>query len=333
MVREDDNPVVVCAADDAFAMPLAVMVRSVTENLAAAARINLTVLDAGITPANKEKILASWDSQRVAATFLSPETSALRHAKVWGHVNIVSYYRLLIPELMPPEVVKVIYLDCDLLVLADLTRLWREPLGDSYVLAAQDSAGPYMNARVALSNYERCRPYLVETVPLRSYEKLGIPPGARYFNAGVLVMNLRRWREDDITGRALAYLRDYRQLVLWWDQDALNATLAGGWGELDLRWNQTSHLHDYPSWDASPFEEERYRRALAEPWVVHFAAPWKPWHFGCPHPCRDLFFHYLDRTAWRGWRPGRSVRDLRRGVGRLLGRLKRAVQRRFAKES
>jgi len=94
----------------------------------------------------------------------------------------------------------------------------------------------------------------------------------------------------------------------WWDQYALNVVLAGRWGALDARWNQGANVFAYPTWSQSPFDREAYKQLRDDPYIVHFTTRYKPWLLSCLHPRRKQFFEVVDRTAWAGWRPWRTMR-------------------------
>ncbi len=187
------DPIVVLAADDGFAMPLAVTVRSALDNLAPDRRLRIYILDGGIADATKDRLLRSWPEGRYQITWLKVDDAALAGSPISGHVNLVSYYRILIPRLLPRDVQRAIYLDADLIIRADLSRLWDHDLSGRLCLAAQDCAAPYLDAPVALANYERCEPYLGSPRPIPNYQELGLSPCAAYFNAGVLLIDVDAW--------------------------------------------------------------------------------------------------------------------------------------------
>jgi lipopolysaccharide biosynthesis glycosyltransferase/glycosyltransferase involved in cell wall biosynthesis len=298
-----DTLVLVAAADDNFVMPLAAMMKSVLCNLAAERRIVLYIIDGGIHAENKTLLLESWASEWCLVRWLQPEWAALDAMKVTGHVNILTYARLLIPSLLPPQHAKAIYLDSDLIVLGDLAELWDVEPGVHHLLAVQDMTAPYMCSEMSLPNFAACAPYLSAAEALTNFRELGIPPHAKYFNAGVLVFNLAKWRDTRAARTIIEYLRAHPNAVRWWDQDGLNAILHDQWGELDLRWNQIPHIFRYPSWRESPFSEAEYNGITQTPKIIHFSARSKPWHGDNTHFFRDKFFAYLDQSAWKGWRP------------------------------
>jgi glycosyltransferase involved in cell wall biosynthesis len=122
-----------------------------------------------------------------------------------------------------------------------------------------------------------------------------------YFNAGVLVLNLERWRAENISQKVFRYLREYRKYLNFEDQEGLNAVLAGDWGMLDPKWNVQSSILSYARWAASTFKEEiRAVRndLLHNPHIYHFTGPNKPWHLNYEHPAKVKWRYYLEKTGW-----------------------------------
>jgi lipopolysaccharide biosynthesis glycosyltransferase len=202
----------------------------------------------------------------------------------------------------------VIYLDSDMIVLADLARLWDCELSGHWCLAVQDCAAPYLDAGQALGNIADCGHHLGARQPVANFRELGLRADAAYFNSGVMLLDLSAWRNADLPRQLIACLEQYRRHARWWDQYALNVVLAERWGQLDMRWNQGSQIFKYPSWRKSPFDRATFERLRDDPYIVHFTTQFKPWKAVCRHPLRGVFFEYLDRTAWAGWRPSRLQR-------------------------
>jgi hypothetical protein len=124
----------------------------------------------------------------------------------------------------------------------------------------------------------------------------------------VLLINLDKWRAEFVTQRALIYLEKAADWLRWHDQEALNVVFAGAWLHLDARWNLTMrHLM------------KNVPVTYQTPCIIHYHSAEKPWHAGYPFALADVFFDYLDRTAWSGWRPEyRPFARVRRFVKRLV---------------
>ncbi len=302
-----DRIFVACAADDAFAMPLAVTLRSALDTLSEPHALEAWVLDGGIGAANRERLERSLASPRLELRFVAPGPQAFGGIRHRGRASRTAYFRILAAELLPASISRVIYLDADVQVTADLARLWAEPQRGLPVLAVRDAGAPNVSSARGLLNYR----------------ELGLAPDLPYFNSGVMTLDLALWREERLAERLLRYLESHAHAIRWWDQDALNAVLAGRWGELDPRWNQIPQFWEPVADAADPFPAPLRELVIRDPWIVHYSTWSKPWHWGCTHPARERFFEVLDRTEWAGWRPRRTFRDT------LLWRKWRSLQRRL----
>ena len=147
------DPVVVLAADEGFAMPLAATVRSALDNLAANRKLRIYLLESGLAPELKERVVRSWPPGRFSVEWLTVDRAALADLPVSGHLSIAGYYRILIPRLLPRSVERTIYLDSDMIVRADLARLWDLDLDGAGAWRAQDCSAPCMDASEGLANF------------------------------------------------------------------------------------------------------------------------------------------------------------------------------------
>jgi lipopolysaccharide biosynthesis glycosyltransferase len=276
---------VVTAADGGYAVALAVMVRSLIDNLSPRWKLDLHVMDGGIGARDRRRILASWDPSRVSVRWLRPRPRDLRGLPRLPWYGEAIYFRFLAPRLLPPRVRRAIYLDSDVLVLDDLSRLWRAGLGGRPFGAVQDTG------------------FLTIGEAFFPWRKLGLSPDEKYLNSGVLLIDVPRWRKERVSEKALAYMAAPGHKIAFPDQDALNALFAGRWRALDPRWNVVldSAYHLLPR--LSGPDKVPLARAIARPGILHFAAGPKPWQKRCPHKRLFLFHVYLDRTRWRCWRP------------------------------
>src|SRR4051812_29167425 len=153
-----------CAADARYVMPLAVMVRSVIANLRAGAAVSVYVADGGVPRFEKERLTGFFHSQNVEPIWLDPPAAATAGLPTWGRMPSTTYYRLLIADLLPADVRKLIWLDCDLVVTADLGRLWEADLAGGHLLAVQDVVVPYISSRYGI----------------RRWRQLSLPQDAKY---------------------------------------------------------------------------------------------------------------------------------------------------------
>lgn len=308
--RVSDPIILVCATDENYAMPMAVMAYSALVNLNKQQQILLYVLDGGIREATKRKVLQTLNSHQIDVRWLKPDPTLFQNLSLPRDLTMVTYYRVLMPQIFP-NYDKVIYLDCDMIVRGDLAELWQIDIGDHYFLAVQD------DNQFVVAN----------AVGLPNYRELGLQPDQKYFNAGLLVVNLQKWREEEIGTKVIEFCGRHSETIRDADQDGLNAVSGGNWGQLNSRWNQMPRVYCYESWQESPYDESGYQQLRDDPYIIHYTNAPKPWRQGCQHPARDLFLSYLDQTAWTGWRDtwwrqavrkaGRGWRKLKRGIAQL----------------
>lgn len=286
-LSDGDRITLVCAADAAYVRPLAAMVESVLAHRAGDLPVDIYVLAGGILPDDRARMTTAWAAKGATAHWLEPGDSRFAGVPVWGRMPVTTYYKLAIADLLPDHVKRAIWLDCDLLMVGDVTRLWESDLGGHHALAVQD----------------RIVPTVSSSFGIRTWKALGLPADAPYFNAGVMLIDLDRWRRDRVSDEVVEYLRAHHRSVYFWDQEGLNVVLAGRWGRLDEAWNCNVAV-------PGAFEEIAARAAgegARGPWILHFAGNIKPWRFPSSNRHRKLFFEYLDRTPWVGWRPAPSI--------------------------
>lgn len=190
--------------------------------------------------------------------------------------TVDAYTRLWAVEFFSEETDKILYLDADMVVMGSIQELWNVAL-DRYVIAAATIPG---------SN--RC-------------QSLGIPEHYGYFNSGVLLINLERWRSERLCDLLLAYISANSDKIVDVDQDVLNACLYARRLPLPYIWNViVPFFFNYHPLGISAHELSAVRRYAR---IIHFNSGSKPWHYLCRHPRRAEYWKYLNKTAWRHFIP------------------------------
>jgi lipopolysaccharide biosynthesis glycosyltransferase len=176
------------------------------------------------------------------------------------------YYRLLIPELLPAELEKVLYCDCDVMVRGSIDELWDLDISEYGVAAVEDVLSPI--------------------TPM--VEQLGCNPDFGYFNSGIMLINLSFWRKNDISESALSYLRNNLEKIKHPDQDALNYVLNKCWYRLHYKWNFLSTYQNL-YYDREHLLADYNKTIVNYPKIIHFSGV-KPWN----SRCRSIFkFEYI----------------------------------------
>jgi lipopolysaccharide biosynthesis glycosyltransferase len=293
---------VAMAIDDRYAMPMAIAVRSLLRSLEPGWSVQLWIVNDGIQIENIRKCMESWKGFSIQVNWLVPPSIQIATLPVTASLPIATYYRLFLPDLIP-SVSKVLYLDVDILVRKSIHHLWETDLESCPIAAAQDLACPWIHFHSVMENYRLAYRYLLRREPIPNYLDLGLPADAPYFNAGVMVMALDRWREEGLSRRLLEFTSAHAATNVSADQYSLNACLWNRRKEIDIRWNQLQAIHNMPGWRESPFDAESFFTYRDEAWIAHFAGPSKPWEASSRHPLRHEYVQVLNETAWAGWRP------------------------------
>lgn len=285
--NREESVVVACAANRLYALPLAVMLRSAACHLGEGRRLTAFVVDDGIPPGDKQRVADSMPAN-ASVSWIRPVRDNFDGLPLWGRMPITTYDKLMVADFLPADVHRAIWLDCDMLVLADLGELWTRSFGDASTLAVQDALVPLVSSRFGVAGYT----------------EMGIDPKAPYFNAGMMVIDVDAWRNENVSRSGLEYLRKFRDSVFFWDQEALNAALVGRWSALESRWNWSATLDRL----SSPSDRLNLP-ASGEARVVHFNGSLKPWLIEDIDGLGVPYFKHLDDTAWAGWRPARTLRS------------------------
>lgn len=255
-----------CVADEAYAPGLAVTIRSALER-AEGKFVHVWLLNGGVTSHTKRKLEQSWAGFSITVTWLTADLSVLIDLPVYKGNTFMSYAKLLLANLVSAD--RFLYLDTDTLVRADLSALWQLDFSSKAFAAVQDvgcmTLGDPING-------------------LQMIEELQLDPAQPFFNAGVLCIETQRWRELNITERVLAFSQKYATRVRWVEQDGLNAIGHNDWFHLDPVWNSVIGAAGQLNWNIDHIPAEALKPFLAEPKIVHFIGPNKPWKPGCTHP-------------------------------------------------
>lgn len=262
----------------------ATTMRSVVEHSRAEVPLRFHLSVDGVGPADRERLLASvrTEGRDIELAFWEFPVARVRDLMRSRIVSHATYARLFVDEILPPDADRCIYLDSDLIVARDVTELWEAPLGDRTVGAVEN---------------------LTAGEQLEHQQRLGLRE-PRYFNAGVLLIDVHRWRQRAVKRRALEAARRVGDRLILHDQDALNCALDGDWADLPSHWNSAAVAALSP--DAAV--------------VFHFMGAPKPWDLDYAGDFGALFGRYRALTAFRDdprWNPA--------GLGGALARVRRRL--------
>ena len=274
---------IVACIDKWYVMPTGVMMYSVCVNNPNVDIVFHVIHDDSVTQRDKrdlEETVMVFEGKSI--TFYHIDVTkfpCFPNATTKTVISQATYYRLMLPEILPETVHKVLYLDGDIIVRHSLLPLWNKDLMGFAVGAVTDSLGE----------------------DLEFYHRLNYPSQLGYFNAGVLLVNLEYRRKHDIVRVFMNYMQEHADILKFHDQDVLNALFCDKKVVLPIKYNFTSgFLWKSPQYDYKKYEKE-VNEALKDPVIVHITAE-KPWNYSRQpkHPFASTFFKYQSQTKWKG---------------------------------
>lgn len=194
------------------------------------------------------------------------------------HLSLATYARLFIENMLPHDVDKVLYLDCDLIVVNNLSELWNTDI-DGYAIAGVPDF------------------YICSSRP-DTFQRLDYSSVKGYVNAGVLLINLKYWREKKLINVFLSFIKEKYDYLAFHDQDVINGTLYDSKLFLPIRFNILNSYYMSVNNDINGHEDEVYE-ALADPAIIHYTSPEKPWLRLSMHPLNREFIKYKKLSPWK----------------------------------
>lgn len=257
------------ATDDAYVPFLAVTIESLEQNADRNYNYKIKVLNTdNISVENKSKLIAEYSKDVFEIEFVdvSPyveKISAKLHTR--DYYSKTTYFRLFIPT-MYPELDKALYLDCDIVINDSISNLYNIEIGDNYVGAIPDQSVKYLS--------DEFKSYVENRIGVEKYDK--------YFNAGILVMNLKKLREINFEDIFINLLSSIKFNVAQ-DQDYLNVICNGHVKFIDETWNQM------------PLPVEICRPQ--KPSLIHYNLSFKPWRIDGVL-FEEVFWNYARKTSF-----------------------------------
>lgn len=277
--------VIACATDNNFVQHCSIMLTSLLMNNK---NVTIYILTEGLSDQNN-KILEEEVSSKGGILSICKvdskviEKFPLSSLGALSHISKATYYRLLMADILPTSIHKVLYLDCDIIVNGSLNELWDVDLSEKPIAAVlQLGAGSYC-------------------------ERLGYPIEYGYFNAGMNLMNMDYCRDNNMSDVFMKYIEDNYSKLKYNDQDVLNAIFYDKCIHLMPQWNMTSAMYSRVInrrgdkrngviingyWE----EKENAKKHRKDANIIHYVAKPKPWDKNCVHPLYHLYYEYAKHT-------------------------------------
>lgn len=282
---------VVCVCDNHYAVLMAALIKSIEMNHRTDEKLEFYIVDDHISPDNKDKInqTVTEATTQIHWKFISdciPPHMQLPMDKSSLPLNI--YIRLFIPYFVSPNLNRIIFLDVDMIMLQDISVLWHHPLHRHIIAAVQDQWLQTVSHWGAITNYRQ----------------LGMEPDDKYFNAGLMVIDLDKWTEMNVSDKVIECLEVNKTDVTFQDQYGLNVVLAGKWDALD------------PLWNCFAYSDENIK-----PFLIHFSGR-KPIYKSYPFnkSYQKLFFFYLEQSGWGPFKPIGEIKRYIKKISNILSK-------------
>lgn len=261
-------------ANDSYAQHLGVMIYSLLRYCSSPERVRFFIMDGGISLVNKNKINAVVTSAGARITYLKPDYEKIARLKVCRYLGTDTYNRFSLFERVRVE--RLLYLDCDLVVLGDVRKLFSSLQPNILLGAVED--------------------ILVNDTKKKS---LGMNPTDPYFNAGVLLINCPLWKKNRINEKVIDFIEKNPEVITMADQDGLNAILASRWTPLNPSWNVIARTVMYKkiSFLLNGVLRSKLNK-IKNVDIVHYAGYPKPWFFWHPIAFKKAYWQTLRNTPW-----------------------------------
>lgn len=256
--------------DDNYTEYSVVLKTSILVNKADDEKIHFHLLDSGFSDAAKAKIM-EVKSADCLIEFHKVDMEIFKNYKKADYYPVSMLFTMILPDII--NVDRLIYLDSDMIVNTSLKELWQTDFDDNYVAAVEDANG-------------------------KKYAKrFGLKFGSKFFNTGTMLVNCKKWREDNIPKRAVEISMENTGTRFGYDQTVLNQLFEGKVKFVDLKWNlQYCPINVWATYD----DIEEYKRAIENPSIVHFVGDYKPWKqgLGCFNPRQENYLKYHKLTSY-----------------------------------
>ena len=284
MDRECMN--VVYASNDSYARHLGTSLYSLLDRNRDFAEIAVYVLTLGLSEENQGKLreIAEHFGRKLVFLNLDDLRERIGYEVDTGGYDISVMLRLFMGDMLPESVERVLYLDCDTVVLQSLKHLWKENLEGKIVGAVME-------------------PTIYQAVK----ESIGLGEDDPYYNSGVLLTDLKQWREQEVQKKLLDFWKSKGGKLFASDQDVINGTLKGQIHTLMPRYNFFTNYR-YFSYRELTHLGKTYKAvtprelqiAKQHPSIIHYMGDERPWIAGNLNHYRRAYELYLAKTPWAG---------------------------------
>ena len=263
--EKTENAIRICmACDDKYAMHCASAVASMIDNHKSEEKLEFFILNSAISKKSQSRLEKLGNTKVSSLKLINVNPLDFKNCPLPEnmHFSLETYFRLKLPDFFP-DFDKVLYIDCDVTVLGDVKELWELDIAGVYAAVCEDIV-PVEHLREFIGDFANS-------------------------NAGVMVINLKKWREDRISQKCFDFIEHHSEKIFFVDQDVLNSMLIPKINYFPRFWNlEYMPLNDVVS---GLYSEQEIR-------LIHHISRMKPWNTPFGHIYADKYFKYLAKTPW-----------------------------------
>lgn len=276
---------VIYSSDNNYARHAGISITSLYDHNQDVETINVYLIDDGISEKNHRNLDAIADKygRRIAYIPFGPHKEKLTLNNKW-ELPISAYARLFVEEMVPSDVERLLYLDCDTIICDNLKALWDTDMEGKTIAAVEDVASCIFQA---------------ETDSPASY---------RYICSGIVLIDMKKWRESHAQTRLLAYLDSKKGVVRHHDQTILNGVFWDDCHILHPRYDALTptFIMSYKNlkayfklWDKY-YTKQEIKDSIKHPAIIHYTSSnvGRPWENN-RHPKAKVYTKYWKASAWK----------------------------------
>lgn len=254
------------AVNESYTRQLCVAILSIAENNKGCP-LNFHILSSNFPKQSRQRVAKICSFYpNTSISYHTPDINRFTHLKLnIAHISIETYFRYIIAEMMP-NLDKCLYLDADIVVNGSLHPLWAMDFGDNYCIGVKDS-----------------------WIERKGYHiPLGYKENELYINAGVILFNLKKIRQDNMIEKLFKNTVELADKISYQDQDIINITFKGHIGEAESIYNFAG--------DNVKYEESKRKQAV----IIHYTGSAKPWHEKCKNKLKNIWRQYAQKEQAMG---------------------------------
>lgn len=247
---------IVLASDQNYVTPLIVTITSILENNISNSFFYFHIINNNIEKNSLSEVQKLQNKYKCKILFYTFDINKIKDYSFYGHLTNTAYLRLFVHEILPDNIKKLLYIDCDIVCLKDISILYNENINDFPLGAVTDVKSK-------------------DLIRLKEFSAI-----KKYFNSGVMLINFPIWKKCINTNVINKIVRKQNNIILDADQEILNKLFINNWKELPSIFNFDS-------------KHKIFKKIPKETVLLHYSDKIKPWHHLYPYKNKKYFIKYL----------------------------------------